>query len=366
MHVQAQCRPSDVVVLVADGVLRGKAQQCGGYRIAGGAGIERIGRLRVVERDAVLSGQRVALLSDVHAAELDVVVALDPAHAFAEHPLPVRLGPRRVDPCTAIGCLKADAGGTELIEPNPAVGDQRVHAGREIGLRVEGLAHPPELGVQHDIGAEQMHPSARNVAGAVAEDAAVLDGRRQRLGVVQLAIAEPQAVSVAETVVDLDLDRVVVALLRPRVDHVKGRVRDVGTVEVVFEVVPRHRVDTGAGHHVLRERIAQERAGIVRIYARRARIEDDLIEGRVLKVARKLVAGRMEVRLLLRPAILPAFPSKVEKRLVADDRTADGCAVLVLAERRRPVLGGIEERIARVEGIVAQEFPKRPVKLVGA
>ena len=314
----------------------------------------------------MLSGQRVALLSDVHAAELDVVVALDPAHAFAEHPLPVRLGPRRVDPCTAIGCLKADAGGAELIEPNPAVGDQRVHAGREIGLRVEGLAHPPELGVQHDIGAEQMHPSARNVAGAVAEDAAVLDGRRQRLGVVQLAIAEPQAVSVAETVVDLDLDRVVVALLRPRVDHVKGRVRDVGTVEVVFEVVPRHRVDTGAGHHVLRERIAQERAGIVRVHACRARVVDDLIEGRVLKVASQLVAGRMEVRLLLRPAILPAFPSKVEKRLVADDRTADGCAVLVLAERRRPVLGGIEERIARVEGIVAQEFPKRPVKLVGA
>ena len=245
----------------------------------------------------MLSRESVALLADPHAAELDVVVALDPAHALADHPLPVGLGSRRADARAAVRRLQADTGRAELVKPGPAVGSQRIDASGQIGLRVECFTHPPELGVEHDIGAQQMHPAAGDVARAVAEDAAVLDRGWQRLGVVQLAVAEPQAVGVAEAVVDLDLHRVVVTLLRTRVDHIEGRAGDVGIrpVEIVLEVVPHHGIDTIAGNRVLREGIPQERAGVGRVHTSRARVVNELVEDGVLEVAGKLLAGRMEV-----------------------------------------------------------------------
>ena len=65
-----------------------------------------------------------------------------------------------------------------------------------------------------------------------------------------------------------------------------------------------------------------------------------------------------------RRGLLPQpFVAREEERLVLYDRAADGAAELVQAQL---ALGGAVEEVARVQGVVADIFEGRTVKVVGA
>ena len=132
--------------------------------------------------------------------------------------------------------------------------------------------------------------------------------------------------------------------------EILGRIRVVGSCVILGQLL-RNRIEPVGGNDVVRE--GHARARILDHFVEPAEVPSELRGGRYHSGAEKAL-----------PDAGPVVVAE-EEHLVLDDGAAGGYAELVAPQRGDRLARGQKE-VAGVELVVAQKFPRRAVKLVGA